>query len=258
MLKRTALASARYEYAHLDQFTSKLKWKPEIRMLDKDEKLPELPMEQVIFENNFAITSYREGCMWPPMDPLNPTKEQRRTANTMQMRMPDRHVSPHHMGFRTIPPELIDWRTTSYGDGFQELPTMNEKMTYSFPDYTLAGLVYTAQEQKAISDSVAQTVEQSPFAALESPKHANWFKFHNFQKEKNHRNTATFFLGLLISSFIMYKVTQAGFRHQEVMYRRQVFWWDGANAGSWKFAGKRSYYFGQALTGGWVIPILEW
>ena len=192
------------------------------------------------------------------MDPMNPTKEQRRVANTVQYRMPDRFTSPHHMGFRTIPPELIDWRTTQYGDFLQELPTLNEKTTYSFPDYTLAGLLYTASETKALSDSVPQTVEETPFGRLESPKHAAWNKFNGAAALKNLRTTPTHWLLIFIWVFISYKITQVFFRQYEAAMRQQRIWWDGANAGTWKYAGTRTQYWGQALSGGWVIPVLEW
>ena len=45
---------------------------------------------------------------------------------------------------------------------------------------------------------------------------------------------------------------------QEVYSRRFTKWWDGANAGTWKYGGLRSQYMIQSLTGGHFIPYLEW
>ncbi|KAJ9469238.1 hypothetical protein DIPPA_02327 [Diplonema papillatum] len=238
--------------------TSRTTWTPEIRMLDKDEKLPEVTLETKM-RDDFRLRPH-PFMVFPPMDPLNPTWEQRRSNNTNvgTHHYGDRLIPQHHMGFRTIPPELIDWRTTMYGDLFEELPHYNKKVTYSMPDYTLAGLLNSPEEDIRFADTVPRTVEETPFARPLNPKLDHWQRWLASRNDRGRVWNATRFMVFFTCFMMIFWWSNMLFQHFEHMRRQGRTWWEGANAGTWKYGGMRANHIGQFMTGGHVVPIIEW
>eukprot|EP00755_Sulcionema_specki_P008258 Sspe_Gene.40454::Locus_19536_Transcript_1_1_Confidence_1.000_Length_888::g.40454::m.40454 len=231
--------------------TSKFTWSPEIRMFGKDEALPQEDYGTRVWEERKGYNGSNLST-WPMVDPVNPTKEQQRTLDTMTSSQFGNVLQPpYKMGFRTVPPELIDWRTTFYGDLFEELPYANEKMSYSCPDYTLAGLLYTGQEWKAFVDSTPKNVEDSAFAQSVSPKADTWMRIMNSMHLRNLRMTWSRAFCVLLTVFVAHLIHKGSMRAWEVQQRNSAMWWDGRYSGTYRYGGFRQKYVGwQAITGG--------
>ena len=196
---------------------SYLNWTPEIRMLDKDERLPAVSPSAKAYTH--VKLSMDASMTFPPMDPLNPTWEQRRADNTNVNQYPRTHMMKNasRTGFRTLPPELIDWRSTMYGTLFEELPYLNEKTTYASPDYALAGLVRTKDEELATNSNIPKKVEDGSFGRAINPKVDYYARYQANRKDRRADWPVMKALQLLFVIGILWKVTSIGFR-QEVWF----------------------------------------
>eukprot|EP00754_Rhynchopus_humris_P046580 Rhum_TRINITY_DN612_c0_g1::Rhum_TRINITY_DN612_c0_g1_i1::g.1970::m.1970 len=237
---------------------SYLNWTPEIRMLDKDERLP--AVSPAAKAHQHLKLNMDAAFTFPPMDPLNPTWEQRRADNTSVNQYSRTHLMKNasRTGFRTIPPELIDWRSTLYGTLLEELPYLNEKTTYSSPDYALAGLVRTKDEELASNSNVPKKVEDGSFGRALNPKIDYYSRYQANRKDRRADWPFMKALQLVLVVLVLGKLGSIGMRQEEVYARRFTKWWDGANPGTWKYGGLRSQYMVQSLAGGHFIPYLEW
>eukprot|EP01061_Rhynchopus_euleeides_P035048 TRINITY_DN59090_c0_g1_i1.p1 TRINITY_DN59090_c0_g1~~TRINITY_DN59090_c0_g1_i1.p1 ORF type:complete len:260 (+),score=48.24 TRINITY_DN59090_c0_g1_i1:71-850(+) len=259
MLRRTVTRHWVDPLRNDNSTASYLAWTPEIRMLDKDERLvePTLGAKQRVAGTTMITPSIN----YPPMDPLNPTWEQRRAVNTNVNLYPvvDHTKSTVDVGFRTIPEELIDWRSTTYGEGFEELPYINEKTAYTMPDYTVAGLLRNKDEELVYNDNVPRTAETGTFGRPLNPKIVAFNVFNQTTYERNNRHgSLRRLLHITMFMFLAYKLTNMDMRYNELRARRTFKWWDGGNAGTWKYGGAREIYKGHALSGGSLVPVLEW
>eukprot|EP01063_Lacrimia_lanifica_P021180 TRINITY_DN28451_c0_g1_i1.p2 TRINITY_DN28451_c0_g1~~TRINITY_DN28451_c0_g1_i1.p2 ORF type:complete len:261 (+),score=85.94 TRINITY_DN28451_c0_g1_i1:90-872(+) len=256
MLRRTTTSCILELGKTNPHFSTKFQWGPDIRMLDKDEKIPEATLQAKMNLQLQMSATYQ--TQFPHMDPLNPTYEQKRASNTAgpgAFLFGDYWRAQHHYGFRSVPKEMVDWRSTMYGDNTEELPYMNERLAFAHPDYTLAGLVYNKEEQIRIADTVPRTVDKASFAALQSPKVDHWVRWIASRDDRERKLSWTkyFILFLMWSAGAI--VTRFMFRHWETMRRRERSWWDGSNAGTWKYGSQRAQYFGQAMSGGSYLPL---
>eukprot|EP00756_Hemistasia_phaeocysticola_P013104 Hpha_TRINITY_DN15252_c0_g2::TRINITY_DN15252_c0_g2_i1::g.68080::m.68080 len=236
--------------------TQKLTWTPEIRMLDKNERLPGLDPETKLSMGWPFPSTFSPERVWPPMDPLRPTESQKRIANTGNVGYRKSHalIPPYKTGFRTVPPELVDWRSTFYGDPFEELPYMNEKLYYAHPDYSLAGLLYTPKEWLAMQQNVPRSIEESSIGVTISPKVDAWMRWKNTHYIRNWRWTGTKWLALLCAVMFALYFQRGYSRHREAHMRQARQWWDGAYPGTWKYGSWREITKGRSMHGGgWFI-----
>lgn len=245
---------------HFRNQSIRTSWAPETRLLDKDERLPEVDPGYKI---NFTAQHLGPGIwfrqtvspdkFWPPMDPLRPTAEQKRISNSGNTGwfMSSHYIPPYKLGFRTIPPELVDWRTTMYGNMLEEFPYVNEKTYFSTPDYYNAGMIHTANECKAQMDASARTIEDSNVGPFVSPKVDAWYKFENNAGWRNWRSSAStmwsYSMTWLLGGYLFGKYEN---RTRECAYRKNRSWWDGAYASTWKYASWRQYGLFRGLSGG--------
>jgi len=236
----------------------KLAWTPEIRMLDKNERLPGIdPTTKLQFGWPFPST-YSPERVWPPMDPLNPTESQKRIANTGNVGYQISHqlIPPYKTGFRTIPPELVDWRSTFYGDPFEELPYMNEKLYYAHPDYSLAGLLYTPKEWLAMQQNVPRSIEESQIGTTVSPKVDAWMRFKNNGYIRNWRWTGTKWFTVILGLMGAMWFAKAQQIHREAYMRQSRQWWDGAYPGTWKYGSWRELTRFRSMHGGDLFIVM--
>ena len=192
---------------------SYLTWRPEIRMLDKDERLVEPELSAKMREH--VTLTPGPTLNFPPYDPLNPTWEQRRASNTNvnDTLYVSQNKGAWETGFRTIPDEMIDWRTTTYGCGLDSLPFVNEKLSYQMPDYVNAGCVEHKDESIAASDNTPRTAETGDFGRPLNPKFFQWYTFVGaFQERNNGHVSVRKILYTLLFGLLCYKITNWQFR----------------------------------------------
>jgi len=214
---------------------SKFTWTPEIRLLDKDERLPEIDPGQKMMEGLQQGWRSMKGITmspekhWPPMDPLRPTAEQKRIANTgnVMYMSSSKFIPPYKIGFRIVPPELVDWRATFYGDQLEEMPYFNEKAYFSQPDYYNSGMVFTGNEQKGITDSQARNVEDQNTGCYISPKIDAWCKYDLNKQFRNLRwSGQRHYWCVLGYGGLCYLGCKYTWRTVETKQRKHKEWWD--------------------------------